>query len=180
MRMLRKIALLAALCGGCVVVHDNNPPPPPPPQGPPLYQIDPGASTVIYPGQQAGFGITANVGGSYRMVWTGDSAVQYTNFRGSVYTPGHFSIVNPGCNGGCPVESSDFFTAPQAVSGGGEEFTFDTVATTGIDGVDFVVSLEPVEFDLTIDGARYPSLVFFTSNGADASPATIPFDLTTR
>jgi hypothetical protein len=173
--MLKKVAFLTMLCGGCVV-HETNPPPP---VGPPVYHIDPGASTVVFPGSQAGYGITANLGGSYRAVWTGESPVRYNNFRGTIFTPGTFTFIDPGCGGVCPVESSDLFqTGP--VAGGGEQIIFDTVATTGLDGVDFVVDAEPVEFDLKIDGGRYPDLVFFPSGGAIVSPETMPFDLTTR
>jgi hypothetical protein len=191
MQRLTLLALVALVGGGgagCVVVHDHG-------GGgggsggggvvgAPTYRIQPGGSTIISPGTQAGYGITANLGGSYRAVWTGDSAVsgQYSNFTGSIYTPGHFTSFDPGCGGGCPDESNDVFYAPTAVAGGGEQITFDTIATDGIDGVDFSVDLEPVEFDLRIDGTAYPDLVFFpdTDTGQISSPESNPFDLTTN
>jgi hypothetical protein len=180
MRILNCLPLFALVCGGCVVVHDTNPNPGP--QGPPLYRITPGASTVVYPGTQAGYGITANLGGSYRAVWTGDSPVSYSNFRGTIYTPGHFTNFDPGCGGVCPDEANDVFTAPGPVAGGGEQITFDTVALDGLDGLDFAVDLEPVEFTLTIDGASYPNLVFYPDADTHSitSPSEIPFDLTTN
>ena len=78
MRTIGSLALVAALAGGCVVVHDNG-------GGGGgaggggagvlTYGILAGASTVVSPGAQDGYGITANSGGSYRAVWTGDSNV---------------------------------------------------------------------------------------------------------
>lgn len=189
MRTITSLTLLALFAGGCVVVHDHPNPPPgqPPPQQPPptapTYGILPGGSTIISPGTQAGYGITANVGGSYRVVWTGDSAVRYTNFTGYIYTPGHFTAFDPGCGGGCPNESNDVFYAPVAVPGGGEEIDFDTVALDGIDGIDFAVDTEPVVFELELDGVVYPDLVFFPSSdngGAISNPSTVPFGLTTN
>lgn len=190
MRMLKSLILSAVFAGGCVVVHDNNPPPPgpppptPPPAQIPTYRIQPGAGTVVFPGTQAGFGITANVGGSYRLVWTGDAATSgtYSNFTGYVYTPGSFTVFDPGCGGGCPLEGNDYVYQPAAVSGGGEEIDFDTIATDGLDGFDFGVDTEPVTFDLVIDGVRYQQLVFFTSGdtGQTSSPESIPFALQTQ
>ncbi len=179
MRTLPSLALSSLVCAGCVVVRDN----PQPPAGPPVYRIQVNATTVVFPGQQAGYGITANLGGSYRAVWTGQSSVTYNNFVGTIYTPGHFTAFTPGCEQNyCPLEANDVVNPPVAVAGGGEQITFDTVATTGLDGLDFGVSLEPVEFDLTIDGARYPDLVFFPNadTGTITHPGTIPFNLTTN
>lgn len=177
--------LAAASCAGCVVQPAPAPVVVTTPSGSgatPLYTIAPGASTVVFPGQQAGYGITANTGGSYRAVWTGQAPTAYNEFTGSVYTPGHFVSVSPGCgDNSCPLENGDVVNAPAAVSGGGEIITFDTFASDGLDGLDFVVSSdgEPVELDLHIDGQLYPQLVFFpASDGTISSPSSIPFDLT--
>ncbi len=181
MRTVSSLALVAVLAGGCVV-HDNGPPP----SGPPTYRILPGASTIVSPGTQAGYGMTANTGGAYRAVWTGDSNVsgQYTSFTGTIFTPGSFSDFAPGCaDNSCPLESGDEIDAPVDVVGGGQQITFTTTATDGLDGVDFAVTLEPVQFDIQINGNYYPDLVFFpdTDNGGQIStPSTIPFGLTTN
>lgn len=104
-------------------------------------------------------------------------------FRGSVWTQGTFSSVTPGCSDAdCPVEQDDYvLTTPVAVAGG-QRIDFDAVTNTGVDGFDFVVTAEPVYFDLFIDGARVATtLVFFpaTDNGGQISPpGEVPFGLT--
>ena len=68
-------------------------------------------------------------------------------------------------------------------AGGGEQVAFDTFATDGLDGFDFTITLEPVEFDLQADGFSRPEIVFFPATdagGAISSPASMPFDLTTN
>ena len=145
------------------------------------YSIDPGGSVVVQPGTQAGFGITANVGGSYRIFWTGDSGTSgtYREFTGTVWTTGQFDSFNPGCGGVCPLENGDVVSDPQTVSGG-QRIDFDTIATDGLDGFDFTVTVEPVYFDLTIDGQRFPDLIFFPSGGVQSNAGTDPFGLTTQ
>ena len=196
MRTLNLLAFVALISGGCIVVHDNGggggggvgggggggP------VGPATYRIYPGAGTSVAPGTQQGYGITANVGGNYRAVWTGDVAVsgQYSHFTGFIYTPGSFTFFDPGCGGICPDEPNDTFYAPAPVAGGGEQIQFDTYATDGLDGLDFTVTLEPVEFTLHIDGysdVQTAASTYFPStdlNGAISSPATNPFNLTTN
>jgi len=195
MRTINLLALVAMISGGCVVVHDNGgggggagggggggP------VGPPLYTILAGGSTVVSPGTQQGYGITANVGLNYRAVWTGDVAVSgaYSHFTGTIYTPGHFAFFDPGCGGVCPDESNDVFVAPGPVAGGGEQFSFDTFATDGLDGVDFQVTLDPVEFLLHIDGLsdlQTAASTFFPSadaGGQISTPGDNPFQLTVR
>ena len=198
MRTINLLAFVAMISGGCVVVHDHGgggggggaggggP------VGPPLFRIDPGFSTTVSPGTQQGYGLTANTGGNYRAVWTGDVAVsgQYSHFTGVIYTPGHFAYFAPGCpdNGVylCPLEANDTIIAPGPVTGGGEQFSFDTYATDGLDGVDFQVTLEPVQFDLRIDGLTDPQVaasVFFPNTdlgGAVSTPSANPFQLTTN
>jgi hypothetical protein len=148
----------------------------------PIYPIDPGASIAIDPGTLAGYGITANVGASYRIVWTGDAntSAQYREFYGSVWTSGRFASLVPGCNDqSCPISSSDYISAPYAIAGG-ERVDFDTFAIDNIEGFDFSVSVEPVYFDLYIDGQHYPDLVYFSSSGVVSTTASFPFGLTTH
>jgi hypothetical protein len=136
-------------------------------------------------GTQAGYGITANVGGAYRLVWTGDGtrSGQYREFFGSVYTDGSFTNIVPGCSdNSCALQSDDKVTAPQSVTGG-ERVDFDSISADTLGGFDFYVNAEPVYFDLLIDGTRNPTLVFFPSSdngGQIASAAALPFGLTTQ
>lgn len=156
-----------------------------PPSTTAVYRITPGLGTNIEPGVRPGYGIAANTGGSYRLIWTGQTTAPtapYRVFRGSVWTQGTFSNVTRGCNASaCPVESDDYVSTPVAVTGG-QRIDFDAVTDTGVDGFDFVVNAEPVYFDLYIDGARAATtLVVFpaTDNGGALSPpGEIPFGLT--
>lgn len=151
----------------------------------PVYRIAPGVGTVVEPGFQAGYGIAANLGGSYRLIWTGDSnqSGTYREFFGSVYTPGNFLQVVRGCNGNvCALERADILSSP-VVTSGGQRIDFDAFAYDNLDGFDFVVDAEPVYFDLYIDGQRYPQLVFFpaTDRGGQISSVDgFPFGLTTQ
>ena len=142
------------------------------------FSIDSGASIVISPGTQAGYGITATAGGSYRIVWTGDGAASgsYHEFSGTIWTAGTFLTVNPGAGGIAPLEAGDVVLPALAVAGG-ERIDFDTFASDGLDGIDFSVSEEPAYFQLLIDGQARPSLIFFSSGGIGAIPDTDPFGL---
>jgi hypothetical protein len=185
MRNLVLIAI-ASVASGCVVVHDNTggvgdgvP------TGAPVSRIAVGVPTTVAPGVEAGYGITANVGASYRLVWTGDAAASqiYREFYGSVWTPGVFDGLTPGCDrNACPLEGDDFLSQPIAVPGG-YRIDFDAFTTTGLDGFDFTATAEPVYFDLFIDGVRYPSLVVFpdgSTGGSMASAPGLPFGLVTQ
>jgi hypothetical protein len=159
-----------------------------PPAATTLYGILPGASTIVSPGTQAGYGISANDGASYRLVWTGDAATTNAlhEFWGSIWTAGHFTSTTPGCAGGiCALESGDYVGSPVADGSGGQRVDFDTFAADGLDGLDFVVDNEPVYFDFYIDGMHYPDYVFFPAKdtqppGQISSVAVIPFALTTQ
>ena len=179
------------LSGFCADKPTYQPRATPNPQSTTVYRIFPGAAlSGVTPGTDIGYFITANQGGSYRLVWTGDAQQAggvRRYFYGSVWTPGRFqsNAVVPGCNGNiCPLETGDVVTQPQQVQGG-QRIDFSAVATNGLDGFDFVVDTEPAIFDLYIDGQQYKELVFFPA--ADGNPpgrlATVgvfPYGLTTR
>jgi hypothetical protein len=150
-----------------------------PPASTVVYHIQPGASTTVYPGTQAGYGITASAGGSYRIFWTGDSNVtgSFREFWGSVWTPGQFTSLTPGCGGVCPLEAGDFVSGVIQLPNS-QRIDWDTFAADGLDGFDFVTSLEPVYFNFVIEGEHHPELVFFP--GTDSGVAGFPFGLTTR
>ena len=147
-----------------------------------VYHADPGQGVNVAPGQQAGYGITASAGGSYRLFCTGDAKQSgaYHEFWGSVWTTGTFSDPVPGCNGKCPLEADDYLSGVINVTSG-QRVDFDFYATTGLDGFD-VVGTDPVYFDLWIDGNHYPDLAFYVdaATGNVATVASIPFGLTTQ
>jgi hypothetical protein len=148
-----------------------------------VYQIDSGAGVVVQPGTQAGYGITANLGGSYRLVWTGDGTQsgQYREFYGSVWTPGTFSSLTPGCAGqSCPLMPGDYVSPQPQQLAGGQRIDFDAAQANGLSGIDFTITLEPVYFDLYVDGTEQPTLVFFSSGGVQVGPAAVPFGLRTQ
>jgi hypothetical protein len=189
MRHLLSLAFCLSV-SGCFAIQtpQDQPPSPllptqsPTPSGTPTYRIALGAATFIAPGQQAGYSATANTGRSYRLVWTGDATNSgtYHEFSGSITVAGHFVSSTPGCtDGSCPLERDDWISAPYALDGGGERIDFDTYATTGVDGIDFVVDSDPVMFDVQIDGYDNAPLIFFTEAGtaATSNPTTIPFNL---
>jgi hypothetical protein len=143
--------------------------------------IDSGAALVVNPGAQAGYSITGNTGGTYRIVWTGDagSTGTFTHFVGTVWTAGTFDSFSTGCGGTCDLEANDTVSQPVAVTGG-ERIDFDATATTGLDGFDFSATQEPVYFLLYVDGQLRNDLVFYASGGQTASPSTDPFGLQTQ
>jgi hypothetical protein len=141
-----------------------------------VYRILPGAGIDgVVPGQSVGFYITANTGGSFRVVWTGDTLASGVprHFQGSLYTQGNFTSVAAGCSGNfCALEPDDLISTVKSVNGG-QRIDFDTFASDGLDGLDFVVDTVPAIFQLNVDGASDPSLVFFpaTDNGGQVSNA---------
>jgi hypothetical protein len=141
-----------------------------------VFGIDAGAPTLV-DANNPGFGIAANVGGSYRVVWTGNNG-GFTRFQGYIYSQSGFGSVNPGCvDNSCRLESGDDYMAVVDYSGGGQYIEFDTFAADGFDGVDFTTPADPVEFDFYIDGRQYPTAVFFTSNGVVSNTDVFPFAL---
>ncbi len=172
-------------CGGSCPSCVNHPlgaDAPFPPGNTTSYQITPDVAVSVAAGVQAGYGITTATGDAFQLYWTGygQSVGMFQEFWGSIYTPGAFSNVSTGCSGspGCPIEADDFVSQPYAVAGG-ERIDFDTFAIDEVDGIGFTVNVEPVFFDLYIDGQHRPMEVFFqsTATGQIANVAVIPFAL---
>ena len=77
MRNALGTAILAIGLVGPTTALNNTPTPNnncPGASAPEAYRIKPGVGVYIQPGSMAGYAITANVGGSYRVVWTGTPA----------------------------------------------------------------------------------------------------------
>lgn len=152
-----------------------------------LHDILPGAAIAgLIPGQDVGYYITANQGGSFRLVWTGDlgQSGQSRRFQGSVWTRGTFVSKTDGCEARiCPLETDDLISAVRTLGTGGQRIDWDTFATDGLDGFDFIADNLPVFFQLRIDFADRADLTFFpaTGNGGRlTNPAGMPFGLTPR
>jgi hypothetical protein len=128
---------------------------PPVPVGAPVYKLSPGAMTPIAPGTQAGFGISGDGAGSFKLIWTGNTGPgnPAVAFEGSIWTTGHFSNILLGCfNDSCALESDDVISPPDGAMGGGEHIGFKATSTNDLDGFEFTVDKEPVYFELTYDG----------------------------
>ncbi|MFO0601928.1 MAG: hypothetical protein U0324_02080 [Polyangiales bacterium] len=133
-------------------------------------------------GAMAGCAVTAATGGSFRLVCGGLAADRpLARVEGSIWTHGAVSGVVPGCaDSQCALEAGDRVSAPVAVPGG-QRVDFSWAVSRDVDGVDFVVSEEPVYFSILMDGRPDPARVFFPSQDLGGAPATAsadPFGLT--
>ena len=150
-----------------------------------VYGIWEGAAIPgVMLGQTPGYFITANSGGSFRIVWTGDVANSggVRHFTGSVWTQGTFTSQTPGCaNNSCALEPDDAVSSIHNTQGG-QRVDFDTIATDGLDGFDFSVDTVPALFNLYIDGQARPDLVYFASSATHqiANSAGMPFGLVSQ
>jgi hypothetical protein len=175
------MASLASGCGGHHVAPVFNPPLPT--ANTPIYGIAVNTPTVLVDASQPGYAITANVGNSYRAVWTGNAT--FSAFRGYIIAQSSFTSVTIGCSdGSCPLESGDVITRPYNSAGGGQRIDFDTLAADGLDGLDFTLdSADQVYFYMEVNDTYRPDLVYFTSSdvaGQVSNPASMPFALTTH
>ncbi len=149
-----------------------------------VYRLKPGASIAgVVPGQNIGYYITGNKGGSFRIVWTGDygQTGQPRRFQGSVWTRGAFTSKTDGCGGFCPTENgTNLISGVRALNGGGQRVDWDTVTTDGLEGFDFVASDLPAIFQLRVDKLDRKDLTYFpaTDNGGQVSNSGgMPFGL---
>jgi hypothetical protein len=148
------------------------------PVGAATYLIQLGAGVTNSPGGGPLYLIAASSGGAYRLTWTGNGSAR--PFRGSVYTTGEFGSIVRGCaSDACVLGSGDTVSAPISVSGG-QRIDFSANTAAAIVGFDFIVSSEPVYFDLFIDGTRQAERVNFASppSGTTGRPEVVPFALT--
>mgnify|MGYP000949360504 CR=1 FL=1 len=157
-----------------------------PPPETPVHRIRVGVGVMaLSPGDMAGCAITANLGGAFRIVCTGDGGATRTirSFRGSLWTSGRFSSVMRGCSASeCALEGADRVSEPVTVTGG-QRIDFNWDGASGLDGFDVVADAEPVFFSISMDGAQDATMVLFPSEdgfGATSTPAAIPFGLTAR
>ena len=118
------------------------------------YHVRAGAASEV-PSNEAGFVVTANGLGGYRLAWVafdGSASV----FSGTASTDG---TIDPASI--APLSGREDVT----LSADHGEIVFSSQPGSAADGVDFVPSADPIYVDLRIDGA--PAAIFFT--GADTS-----------
>lgn len=162
------------LCASCVVEHDASTvetPPPPPPSGcdEPTYAIETSAALSYLVGIDAGYYASYAPGGAWHFEWTCDTdlSAEGCEFTGTILAPG-------GGNATCfRCEANDVLTA--TTDGTTATLQFDTLTSTGIDGLDFIATPgAPIEIDLQINGLYQNDLVFIPMGGAALEPTCMP------
>jgi hypothetical protein len=180
--MPRATLLLASLCAafaltpatGCVVDHGRGEPPDQTCAVEPTYGIDTGASIDHVAGVDAGYYVEYRGGGAWHVEWTCDTKLSAygCNFTGSIV-----ATITPGSSVTCAqCEADDFLTV--APDGAQTTIAFDTVTSSGIDGIDFTTPIgSSIEADVLLDGIHQNDLVFLPSLGQAASPTCQPATL---
>ncbi|HEU4732736.1 MAG TPA: hypothetical protein VFT22_32795 [Kofleriaceae bacterium] len=137
--------------------------------------VDTGASIDHAAGIDAGYYVTYTAGGHWHLEWTCDTKLSAAgcDFAGTLFvdTPSSGAAVT------CfQCEGQDFLDV--ASSGDQTRIDFDTITSTGIDGIDFEgMPGHDVRLDLQIDGLYQNDLVYVPSRGRTAVPACMPLDL---
>jgi len=136
--------------------------------GEPVYSPEAPSKVHIFPGRTVGYQLTSETPGSYRFRWTSDQLVSHSGFRrfhGSVWTPGHFLSVVPGCDdGSCALEDNDYVSRVERVAAGGERIEWNTLASDGWDGFSFKTDAEPIYFEVNVDGDARPDAFEYLSS----------------
>ena len=163
----------------CVIEHDH-------PHGdgfndnvcsaPDALVVDNGASVDHEIGVDAGYYATYTGNGHWHVEWTCDTklSAEGCNFTGSITYETPASGAKPTC---FQCESDDILNT--STQGTQTRIDFDTITSTGLDGVDFdSVPGQAVTLDLEIDGLVQNDLVFVPSRGVTQSPVCMPLVLT--
>ena len=170
-----RIAFLLVAMSGCWLNQSSGPPPNECPAGT-AYQVDTGASLSYSPGVDAGYYISYAAGGHWHFEWTCDTKLSAygCDFTGTVT-----ATTPPGGTGATCYQcepSQDFLTV--TVNGDQTSMQFDTITTSGIDGLDFMSTAgSTVHVDLMVNSLYQDDLVFLPSGGTVATPTCMPTDL---
>lgn len=141
----------------------------------PTLPIDTGASIDHTAGVDAGYYAEYNGAGAWHFEWTCDTRLSAAgcNFTGSFTVPTPAGGVDATC---FDCEPEDILTT--AVSGANTVIDFDTVTSTGIDGVDFTAPTgASIEIDLQVNGIYQNDIVFLPSGGQTTIPPCMPLVL---
>jgi hypothetical protein len=155
-----------------------------PPDTTPTVRVAVGAAIPRQPpGAPPQFQITATGPNAYRIVWTGSDAgsVAAREFRGAIFTSGHFTRVVSGCDdNSCALESNDTVSGPVDVPHG-QRIEFDTHTNQYFDGVDVVTDGAPIYLDGSIDGVSHPEAVLYPAaddNNTVTAATSLPIGVT--
>jgi len=137
--------------------------------------IDTGASIDHAAGIDAGYYVKYTAGGHWHLEWTCDTklSAEGCNFTGTIFV----DTAAAGAAATCfQCENEDILT--MTPDGGQTRLDFDTITSSGIDGVDFDgVPGHSVQLNLMINGIYQNDLVFVPSQGHTSVPACMPLDL---
>jgi hypothetical protein len=178
MSPLRWLPLASLLASACLLdTGGGGDPSIPACAAPTSAEIDNGASLTYAVGVDAGYYLSYLGGGHWHVEWTCDTRVSAygCNFTGTITAPAPAQGPNATC---VQCESNDILNVG-ADGATGMKIDFDTITTTGLDGVDFYSTPgAAVTFDLLVDGSERPDLVFVPSGGRSVSPTCAPLILT--
>lgn len=138
--------------------------------------VDNGADVTHEAGVDAGYYATYTGDGHWHIEWTCDTSLsaEGCNFTGTVTYDTAAGAAAPSC---FQCEPDDIMNV--STRGAQAQIDFDTLTSTGIDGIDFdSIPGHPVTVDLEIDGLIQNDLVFVPSRGRTESPVCMPLVLT--
>lgn len=174
---MMRLACLLVVVSGCWLNESSAPPPIACPAGT-TYLVDTGATLSYAPGVDAGYYISYAGAGHWHLEWTCDTKLSAygCNFTGTVTATTPAGGTGATCFDCEPAQ--DYLTVTDNPSTGATSMQFDTLTTSGIDGLDFTTKANStVHIELLVDGAYQNDLVFLPSGGTVASPTCMPTDL---
>ena len=137
--------------------------------------IDTGATIGHAAGVDAGYYADYTAGGHWHVEWTCDTKLSAAgcNFTGTIFVDTPAAGAAPTC---FQCETEDILTS--AADGGQTRLDFDTITSSGIDGIDVDgVPGHALRLNLQINGLYQNDLVFVPSRAHTAVPACMPLDL---
>lgn len=167
-------AALVGLCGlsGCLFTSDHSSGLC---AGATAMVIDTGASIDHAAGIDAGYYARYTADGHWHVEWTCDTKLSAAgcNFTGTILVDTPAAGAAATC---VQCESQDILHVEPA--GSQTRIDFDTITSSGIDGVDFDgIPGHPIEANLQINGLYQNDLVYIPSGGRTAIPSCMPLDL---
>jgi hypothetical protein len=169
---LARLVLLVPFATGCIV-EASGPPPQQACATPEAITVDTGATLSYTVGVDAGYYASYKGNGAWHFEWTCDTKLSASgcNFTGTIVAPPNATVT--------PFELEPEDSLVVTPSANETLAQFDTITTTGIDGVDIVTAAgATLQVDFFVDGLYQNQIVFFPSHGAAVNPACLPAVLT--